>query len=335
MARVARRIQWDRQSRAARAEPEATPVELGLRSRSARKIRTNLRRMEPVVAIMPRWGATAQFLQDISLDLAVGEPAIGCRSLSFRSLHGRSLAEAWQATLHAFGQLTQRHRRAGPLQTVADDRGFRWALEQIVEEAHRNSRHRLALLLYDAEHLPVDILEDVTRVWESYAERHPEGRRCTLLLAGPPTARWLSMGGCPRIEVADYAEVEAQAALMGRAGPMPLRLVEQVARFSGGIPGLVEELGRRARIDGQLPARRQDLVAALGSLADEMRGAVDIVAAHDHLSDRLQLLLAGEALEERPEVDNALVLAGLARRLQRPGGPVVQLRAPAIAALVG
>jgi hypothetical protein len=287
------------------------------------------------VVLAPRWSATSQFLEDLALDLAVGEPAVGCRTVSFRPLKGRSVAEAWQFTLQIFGQLGHRGWRPSSLPTVADRRGFRWAMEQLLEEAHRGSRHRVALLAHGAEHLPMEITEDLTAVWGDYVGRHPEGRRCAVLLSGASSARWLSIGDAPRIELTDFGEGEAAAAIVGRAGPLPMRQLELAVRFSGGVPGLVEALGREARSSGRLPMRREELLGCLGPLGVEMRSAVDIVAAHDELSDRLQELLPGEPIPEVEEVDTPLVLAGLVRRVRGGLEPHVTLRAPAIAALVG
>ena len=177
--------------------------------------------------------------------------------------------------------------------------------------------------------------EDIGAVWTEYLDRHPEGRRCAILLSGTASERWLTLGSAPRVELTDYAEDEAVAAIVGKAGPIPVRQAELAARFSGGIPGLVESFGKQGRAQGRLPMQRDELMASLGPLADEMRGAVDIVAAHDELSDRLGLLLHGEPIPLDDPLDTPLVLAGLARRVRSPDGAQVMLRAPAIAALVG
>ncbi len=341
MSRVARRISIA-PIRALATPPSETGVlveqrslDTALRGKTARRVRATLRRMEPVVVLAPRWGATTQFLEDLALDLAVGEPAIGCRTVSFRPIKGRSLTEAWLFTLHIFGQLGHRGWRPSALPTVVDRRGFRWALDQLLEEAHKTSRHRVALLAHEAEHLPMEIVEDIGAVWTEYLDRHPEARRCAILLSGTASERWLTLGGAPRIELTDYGEEEAVAAIVGRAGPIPVRQAELAARFSGGIPGLVESFGKQGRALGRLPVKREELMASLGPLADEMRGAVDIVAAHDELSDRLSLLLHGEPVAADEQLDTPLVLAGLARRVRGTEGAQVMLRAPAIAALVG
>jgi len=335
MSRIARRIHRDSFGSTSHFDPEQHYLETALRGRTARKVRTHLRRMEPVVVRTPRWSAPTQFLEDLALDLAVGEPAIGCRTVGFRPLKGRTIGEAWQFTLHVLTQLGRRGWRAPTPTTVADRRGFRWALSELLEEAHRASPHRVALLAHGAEHLPVELIEDLTDSWTSYFERHPEGARCTLLLAGSLQAGWLSMGSGAHIDLADYGEAEAAAAIVGRAGPLPIFQLEQVARFTGGVPGLVDQVGRQAREIGHLPRRQEDLLGCLGSVGDEMRGAVQIVAAHDGLSGRLLELAPGEALHVVPELDDPLVMSGLARIDRGSSEPRVVLRAPAIAELIG
>ncbi len=335
MARVARRMQMATVLAGdGRFDADQHALETALRGRSARKVRAHLRRMEPVVLLAPRWSDVPGFLEELSLDLAVGEPAVGCRTVSFRTLKGRTVGEAWQFTLHVFGQLGRRGWRHRQPTTVADRRGFRWSMEQLLETAHREAPHRVALLAHGAEHLPVEVMEDLAACWSDYRERHPEGRRCTVLLAGSVDAPWLSLLGSRRVELDDYGEAEAAAAIVGAAGPLPIATLAETARFTGGIPRLVRAVGEAARRGG-VPDSPEALLLAAGPVADEMRGAVDIVSAHDHLADRLHMLEPGEPLPEVEEVDHPLRMAGLVRRVRVPGGPAVVLRAPAIRTLLG
>lgn len=339
MSRIARRIRMTQTLGEVRPRPDAGSthhhLDTALRGRAARKVRAHLRRMEPVVLFTPRWSAAARFLEDLSLDLAVGEPAIGCRTVDLRPLKDRSQGECWRFLQHAFSQLGQRGWSPRGPRTVVDRRGFRWALEQVLESVHADAPHRVALLAHGAEHLPLEVLHDLTQVLEEYAARHRDGRRMTMLVAGSTAASWLTVGDAPRVQLVDFGDSEAAAAIVGRAGPLPLRHLEQVARFTGGIPSLVEAVGRSARAKGALPLQRDALIGSLGSVADEMRGAVDIVAASDSLADRLHSLLDGEAARWESSVDAPLVQAGLLREVRATGGRRVALRAPAIAALVG
>jgi len=81
-------------------------------------------------------------------------------------------------------------------------------------------------------------------------------------------------------------------------------------------------------------AEPDELVASLGTMSHELRGAVDIVYADDRLSDRLDDLAAGDVREEFQNVDVHLLRAGLIRRVRGPRPSRVVLRAPAVAALV-
>jgi hypothetical protein len=214
---------------------------------------------------------------------------------------------------------------------VADRRGFSWALDELIEEAHERAVHRTALLASGCENLPVEVLEDVVGAWRAYGDRHPEGRRCSVLLAANDTAPWLSVGPRQPLVLADYADGEAVAALVARSGPQPLRKLERAARFTGGIPGLVERVGESARATGSLPSRPEEIVETFGPLGDEIRGAVEIAASHVALAERMSHLMDGEASPYQHDVDRALVMAGLLRPIRTSRGLCVGLRAPAIA----
>ena len=304
------------------------------RARAARAARASLRRMEPVVLLAPRWSATERFLEDLAQDLAVGEPTVACRVLSFRGLQGRGVVEAWRHTLHLLSRLAEGVPRAEVPSSVVNRRGFRWALEELLEGLHEGALHRTALLAHGCDSLPVEILDDMIGAWQDYYRRHPEHRRCTALFAAADTARWLAVGDRPCIYLADYAETEALAAMVSRAGPMPLRSLERAARFTGGVPALVERLADFTRVGGALPSRPKDILEAFGSLREELRGAVEIVGAHEGLAERLSSLQHGEPVAMDPSVDPALITAGLLRPLRTPRGPEVALRAPAIANFV-
>jgi hypothetical protein len=322
-------------ARKRRYAPDQTVLETSLRSRTARAARACLRRMQPVVVLAPRWSAVPRFLEELSLDLAVGEPAIGCRTVDFRPLQGRPVNECWQTTLQLMGQLGKRGWRPSTPLSVADRRGFRWALEQVIEQAHIEAPNPVALLASSVDSLPLEVLEDLGQAWQDYRKRHPEDQRCGLLMAASASARWLRIGDAPQLQLADFGQTEAAAAIVGRAGPLPMQDLELVSRFTGGIPSLVDAAGRHAEREGGLPRSREELLGCFGGLVDEMRGAIEIVEAHDLLADRLQSLLDGEALPREEAVDRPLLLSGLVRPERRRGQDIVRLRAPAIASMVG
>ena len=130
------------------------------------------------------------------------------------------------------------------------------------------------------------------------------------------------------------ARREQPPALVGQAGPAPDRALSAAARFSGGIPAVVEALGVAAREGGRLPGQEGALVRSMGALADEIRGAVNIVSSDPHLADRLEALRSGEPVVEVPALDKPLTLAGLLKRVRTPGEELVMLRAPAIQAVL-
>ena len=76
------------------------------------------------------------------------------------------------------------------------------------------------------------------------------------------------------------------------------------------------------------------LLASLGGVVDEIRGAVDIVHMDSALADRLYELAPGGALPKASEVDDALTMAGLIRPVKAHEEEHVQLRAPAIGTLL-
>ncbi len=314
-------------------DPQQHFLETALRSRSARRVRTWLRRMDPVFVRLPRWSRPTGFFEEIALDLAVGEPAIGCRTVGCRPLRHRGAGEAWSFLLQLFGQLGHGGELLDGSATAADRKGFRWGMEQVLEDAHRNSRHRLAVLMHGVEHLPVEVLSDLVEEWSAYCERHPEGARVVLLLAGTARPRWLSLPGLQATELQDYSEAETIAAIVQRCGPRPPAQLRLLAGFTGGIPELVEAVADAVnRSRGRLDA--ESLLAGLGPLGDQMRGAIDIVAARGELLDRLEMLSDGRSHTEWLDTDTPLIDAGLVRRVRGHGLPHVRMRAAALSAMV-
>lgn len=316
--------------------PEQHTLEAAVRGRTARKVRAHLRRMDPVVLTTPRWSEPQGFLEDLALDLAVGEPAIGCRTVSFRPLKGRPAPEAWFFMLQIFAQLGADGSREVRPPLVVDRRGFRTMVRTLLCQAQdRGAVERVALLGHSAEHLPVEVLEDVAECWAEFARQTPEDRACTLLLSGTVDTPNLGLSGSVGVELSDFGEAEAAATLIGQTGPVGRRELEGAARFSGGIPAVVQALGQGARAQGALPVGNTALLRCMGPLAEEIRGALTIASGHPDLAERLEQLTRGEPLVEVPEVDRPLQLAGLIRRVRLPGEGRVMLRAPALATCVG
>ncbi|MBM4368080.1 MAG: hypothetical protein FJ102_17850 [Deltaproteobacteria bacterium] len=334
MNAVSRRMDFWRAKQGATFDAEQVYQEEAIRGRTARRVRTNLRRLEPVAMLTPRWSVPQGFLEDIALDLAVGEPSVGCRTVSFRPLLGRSNPEAWNFILRVLADLANPTWQGRPLPLVVDRRGFYYAAEQMLDEAHLEAPYPVALLAHSCEHLPVDVLEDLALVWARYSERCRDQRRCTVLLAGSVDTPALDVGNAARIELSDMGEAEAAVSLVMQVGAIPPRLLEKAARFSGGVPAVVAALGQGA-MEGAFPSAPEDMLRAMGPVADELRGAVHSVMRLPEAADRLHQLLQGEPLLEEPSVDRELLMAGLLRRARGVGPSFVELRTEAIRGAAG
>lgn len=330
--RTARRLALWQAKQGTVVDADQVWQESAIRARAARRVRTNLRRLEPVAMLTPRWSAPQNFLEDIALDLAVGEPSVGCRTVSFRPLLGRSNPEAWNFILRVLAELGSINWQQRPLPMVVDRRGFYYASERLLDEAHEESPYPVALLAHSCEHLPVDVLEDIALVWARYSERARADRRCTVLLAGSVDTPALDVGGAARMELTDFHECEAAAALVMHVGAIPPRLLEKAAQFSGGVPDIVRALGEGVA-DGVFPSQPEDMLRMMGPVTEDLRQAVQGAMATPDTADRLMHLMLGEPLIEEPMVDRGLLMAGLLRRTRGVGEPRVELRSAAFAAL--
>lgn len=310
-------------------------VETAARGRAARKVRGFLRRMEPGWMLTPRWSAPQSFLEDVALELAVGQPEIGCRTVSFRPLMGRSVPEAWNFILRVLAELPGRDWGTRPVPMVCDRRGFLYAATRLLDEAHETAEYRLALLGHGTEHLPVEVIDDLARVWRGYLEGAGEGRRCTVLFAGAVETPALQLGDVARFDLCDFGEAEAAASLLLRTGPMDGSTLDRAVQFTGGVPALVDALAAGAAEGGTLPGSPNGLLRCMGPVGEELRAAVSMAMTQTETSERLHELFDGEAHLEEPDLDRTLLMSGLVRRVRSAGFPRVALRSPAIAAVAG
>jgi len=299
------------------------------RTRTARRIRALLRRVERVALVTPRWSAPQAFLEDIALDLAVEEPGVACRTVGLRALRGRSTPEAWNYLLRVLADLDG-DAAGRPVPIVCTRAGFQTASAWLLERAHHASPRPVALLAWDAHHLPVDVLDDLLEAWASYQARVGEERRCGLLLGGAVNAPALRTGLSHHLDLGDYAEAEAAASMVLQMGPLPLPLLRAAAQFSGGVPAIVHALGNGVVEHAVLPEDTESMFRCLGPMASEIRTAVSMALARPESADRFLALAAGTPLEEEP-VDAELVMTGLARRVGTGSVRRVELRSPALA----
>ena len=143
----------------------------------------------------------------------------------------------------------------------------------------------------------------------------------------------IRIGDSSTIDLVDLGESEA-AARIGTFRSVSRMQIDDVARFTGGIPGLVDAVGDRLRAGEELPGEHDVLLHSLGPLVDEIRGALDIVQMDSVMADRLDSLMDGQVLPQESDVDGPLKMAGLIRTVRTHGVPRVALRAPAIATLL-
>lgn len=326
--RTERRIALWRAKQEATFDRDLVVQESAVRGRTARRVRAQLRRLEPVAMVTPRWSAPQSFLEELALDLAVGEPGVGCRTVSFRPLLGRSTSEAWNFLLRVLADLAGTEGRIVP--TVADRRGFLYVAEELLDEAHEESPYPVALLGHGCEHLPVEVLIDLAQLWTDYQGRVAGNRRCTMLLAGSVDTPALDVGGALRVVLTDFGEMEAEENLITQVRGSA-SLVSKASRFSGGVPALLQAIVNGAATTG-LPSQPEDLLRVMGPVADELRSAVNSALTSPRTADRFYELLHGVPLLEDPAVDRELLMAGLLRRVRVKGDNLVELRSPAIAA---
>jgi hypothetical protein len=335
MNRLARRISLKHRSDGPHFDPVQREVESAHRGRTGRNVRASLRRQEPVALLTPRWSCPQAFLEDVALELAVSEPGVGCRTVNLRPLHGRNRVTAWQFLLRVLAQLGEPRSQEIRIPTVAERKGFRIVAQELLARAQESTPNPVALMAHGAEHLPVDAAEDLLLAWEAYSSAYPADRRCVLLLGGMANAPALrGFEGRP-VELADFGRGEANDMLGRMVGPSLSPRMNSAADFTGGVPALVEAVGRHTRLQRRIDNDEWAMLSSMGSIGDEIRGVVDILVSDHHLACRLDMLLPGQPLPMEPDLDAQLITAGLARRAHERTGEHVCIRAPAIAALVG
>jgi hypothetical protein len=284
-------------------DPDQIWLESALRGRAARRARALLRRALPVHVRAPRWSDPAQFLEELSLDLAVGEPPLGCRTVALRHLKG---APAQRARLEILRVLEGLARPDGllPPSVPADRGGFRAAITELVSEAIDGVPYATAILFSEVEHLPIEVGEDLLDAWSALLAAHAPDPRISLLLTSSADIAWTTT--LAKVDLSDFGENEAAAEITRRVGPIDPDALRSASLLSGGVPALVEGLAPMA-------ATMDDPDEAIARLeiADEVRGAVDIASMDSRLGARLQDL--AEGVRDREDDDAQLVAAGLAR----------------------
>lgn len=300
-------------------------LEAAARGRVARKLRHHLRRMTPVVLHTPRWSQAPRFLDDLAVDLAVGEPHVEARTLSMAPTQGRSVYEGRTWVLRGITEFCSIDL-GGPVTQAVDRKGFRHILAELLTRTEHGPRK--ALLLHGVEHLNVEARADLIEIYADYLAHAGTARRLNLVLASSLDPDTLYLPGAEHLVLQDFGETEALESLVEWAGATSHDLLWSAVDLVGGVPALLDAVGAHAEQTGRFAATREELWRALGPLADEVRGAVSIVVSDDVLADRLEEVARRGPVEADPELDERLERAGLLHRLPRGSSSRVIMRAP-------
>ena len=69
-----------------------------------------------------------------------------------------------------------------------------------------------------------------------------------MLPAGTVANGWWPMNDAPRIDLVDFGTAEAAAAIVGKAGTLPINVLRKAAHFTGGVPRLVDAVSARVSV---------------------------------------------------------------------------------------
>lgn len=301
--------------------------ERSVRGRVARQIRNLLRFQFPVVLVTPRWSLEGRFLDDIAVDLGLGEPTILARPLNLAPLAGRSANDSWTWLAQAFVEFTN-IRMGSPLWQAVDRHGFRHVLMEIFRRLSDGPRR--CLLLHGVQHLHVEPRNDLLGAFDQYRKESGDDRRFNLLVAGSVDAPQFELTDAVRLQLPDFGGEESVEALVEYVGPSRPQTLDAAVRQLGGVPALIEAVGREFHRVADSLEDPKAILKSLGKAADEVRSAVNIVSAVPKLAERLERLGAKGPLPIDRELDARLLGAGLLRERGVGAKVTVELRAPII-----
>jgi hypothetical protein len=243
--------------------------------------------MKPTVLLTPRWSKPRDFMESLSLELAVAEPAMACRSTTFAGLRGHQPAEARQRVLTALAELSASHWSEAKVPHVATDEGFVSAAEGLLFRA-QEQEGRIALLAEGIDRVHVDVLSALSEAWNRFSERCGGDRKVVLMMAGSLPSSRVQLEGAAVLDLPDYARAEALRVLspheeMGEQSEMALE-------FSGGVPSFVGALAEGVKKLGGLPYSATALIRLLGPVENELRQVMDLLAADPALAERMEHL---------------------------------------------
>jgi hypothetical protein len=307
-------------------------LEAAVRARAARRVRIHLRRLRPVLLLTPRWSRPDRFLDELSVDLQVGRPRVAARVVPLGVVKGRPGHEVSAFLLRSLVEACHLDLE-GPASQPMDRAGFREVLGRLL--ARTADGPRRALLLQGVEHLPVDMLIDLHQVLMEHGRAFGPRRRFTLLFAGAASLPRSELTGLETVVLPDFGVEEAVDALHEYTDRGVRDEVELAAALVGGVPALLHAVGLHASAEGRYPTTQEAIWRALGPLSEELRHAVDIVAADGELAERLEDVARDGTVPMLQRHDARLVQAGLTRPVPGMRRPHVTVRAPVIAQLAG
>lgn len=287
-------------------------LERAARARVARKARIRLRRMEPLVLVTPRWSEARRFLDDLAVDLLVGDPSVRARTLSLAPLEGRTPHQAWSWLVMAMTEFCSLPLE-GPAWQVVSRRGFRHVMRDLFVGAEQGERR--CLMLHGLENVHVEALRDLIDVFQEHVRSRRGEPHFNLLLAGAIEARHFELEGAERLTLPDFSDHEALEALCEYVGAEHVPKLRTVTASVGGIPAVLDVLGTVAadRLS-DVAAEHSAVWRVAGHLAIEIRRAFDIVAGDELLLSRIEQI-AKEGPQPPDPRDDALMRAGLVRQV--------------------
>jgi hypothetical protein len=297
-----------------------------VRARASRTVRVWVRRGQIVVLQHARWSEPLAFLEELAVDLEVADSPVQAKVIDLGRMRVRRPSEAWSRFLSLVAELAQAPLASAAAWPVARA-GFRHGLRQALDRITAD-RPPCVLLCAGAQHLPLEVVEDLGSVWSEWALTWDGLPPLRLVLAMEGGQAEAIVPGAVLVDLPDYSDVEALRYLVSRLGDEEVDDLRATVAAVGGLPAAVHEVAEVGGLDE--PRAASSVRLALGAAFPAMLEAKTIVCSDDRLAARL------ESLEQAPqdfvdEVDPALRRAGLVRVYGTPEARRTALRSPLMA----